>query len=294
VGAEIENVVNSLGGPGSGYEFFGAAIQAPIVEETGKGFGLLLMFWFARKLFDGPVDGLVYAAWIAGGFAFTENILYFGSQLVTVGGVDGSVVELFLIRGIMSPFAHVMFTACTGIALGFAARRTGALGAIGYFLIGLVPAILLHALWNGALFFVDNFYVYFAVVQFPLFVLSILLVVALRRQETKLTHDRLAEYAAAGWFAADEVTSLAKRLHGRRARARVPQCGNTFGIRRASLSRDSALSRGAARQAQKPKRQHCLAQSWNRARLSPRLPKKLALKKFIAQRCGIACDSSGR
>ncbi len=209
VGAEIENLVNSLGGPGSGYEFFGAAIQAPIVEETGKAFGLLLMFWFARKLFDGPIDGLVYAAWIAGGFAFTENILYFGSQLVTVGGVDGSVVEIFLIRGIMSPFAHVMFTACTGIALGFASRRTGAFGAIGYFLIGLVPAILLHALWNGALFFVDNFYVYFAVVQFPLFVLSILLVATLRKQETKLTHDRLAEYAAAGWFAADEVTSLA-------------------------------------------------------------------------------------
>jgi hypothetical protein len=80
---------------------------------------------------------------------------------------------------------------------------------VGYFLIGLVPAILLHALWNGALFFVDNFYIYFFLVQFPLFILAILLVATLRKQETKLTQDRLAEYAAAGWFAPDEVASLA-------------------------------------------------------------------------------------
>lgn len=215
VGAEIDNVINGMGGPGSGYDFFSAVIQAPVVEETAKGLGVLLLFWVARKHFDGPVDGLVYAAWVAGGFAFTENILYFGSQLVEVGGFDASVFEIFLIRGIMSPFAHVMFTACTGIALGFAARRTNGFGAIGFFLLGLVPAILLHALWNGALFFVDNFFGYFFLVQFPLFLGAIALVLALRRQETKLTHDRLTEYAAAGWFAVDEVTALASP-NGRR------------------------------------------------------------------------------
>lgn len=209
VGSEIDAVVSSLGGLGSGYEFFQAVIQAPIVEEAAKGLGVLILFWVARRHFDGPVDGFVYAAWVAGGFAFTENILYFGSQLVESGGVDGGVLETFLIRGIMSPFAHVMFTACTGIALGFAARRTNGFGAIGYFLVGLVPAILLHALWNGALFFVSNFYVYFALVQVPLFVVGVLFVRALRRQEAKLTYDRLSEYAAVGWFAPAEVSALA-------------------------------------------------------------------------------------
>ena len=209
VGAEIDNVINSLGGAGSGYEFFSAAIQAPIVEEGGKGLGILVIFWFARKHFDGPVDGLVYAAWVAGGFAFTENIMYFGSQLLEVGGFDGSVYEIFLIRGLMSPFAHVMFTVCTGIALGFAARRTGAFGAIGFFLLGLVPAILLHSLWNGALFFVYDFYGYYGIVQVPLFVMGVVLVMYLRRQETKLTHDRLTEYANVGWFNPDEINALA-------------------------------------------------------------------------------------
>jgi RsiW-degrading membrane proteinase PrsW (M82 family) len=209
VGAEIDNVVNSLGGPGSGYDFFASVIEAPIVEEGGKGLGILILFWVARRYFDGPVDGLVYAAWVAGGFAFTENILYFGSQLLDVGGFDASVYEIFLIRGLMSPFAHVMFTACTGLALGYAARRTGAIGAIGFFLLGLVPAMLLHALWNGALFFVSDFFGYYFVVQFPLFLGAIALVLYLRRQESKLTFDRLTEYAAAGWFNPDEIAALA-------------------------------------------------------------------------------------
>lgn len=217
VGAEIDNVINALGGPGPGYEFFSAAIQAPIVEEAGKGLGLLLIFWFARRHFDGPVDGLVYGAWVAGGFAFTENILYFGSQLVESGGIDGDVFQIFLIRGLMSPFAHVMFTACTGFALGLAAHRTGAFGAIGFWLLGLIPAMLLHALWNGSLFFVTDFFGYYALVQFPLFVLAVWFVFYLRRREARITHDRLAEYAAAGWFAPDEVDALATGAGRRQA-----------------------------------------------------------------------------
>ena len=196
VGAAFDIVVVALsGGDDFAYEFIGSAIQAPLVEETGKGLGVLIVLWAARRYFDGPVDGIVYAAWVAGGFAFTENILYFGSQLVDSGGIDGSVLEIFLIRGMMSPFAHVMFTSFVGLALGLAARNAGALGAIGYFLLGLVPAVLLHALWNGALFFVSDFYGYYAIVQVPLFVIAILLVVFLRRQESKLTFDRLSEYA---------------------------------------------------------------------------------------------------
>jgi len=220
VGAQIENAVYSLGGPGPAYQFFGAAIQAPIVEEAGKGLGLLLIFLFARKHFDGPIDGLVYAAWIAGGFAFTENILYFGAELLNSGGSIGAVTSIFFMRGIMSPFAHVMFTAATGLLLGIAARRASTAGGIGFFFIGLIPAILLHALWNGALFFVgDFFFGYYALVQFPLFVGAVLLVIFLRKKEAKLTHDRLSEYAAVGWYNPDEINALATGAGRRQAMA---------------------------------------------------------------------------
>ena len=228
VGAEVDNVINSLGGPGPDYEFFGAVVQAPIVEEVGKGLAILIIFFAARKHFDGPVDGLVYSAWVAGGFAFTENILYFGSQIIAQEGI----VEIFIVRGIMSPFAHLMFTAFIGIALGLAARRGGTLTAIGYFIVGLIPAILLHAFWNGALFFVSDFFGYYFLVQVPLFVATIALVIFLRRQESKLTHDRLAEYASVGWINSDEVNALATRAGRKQAIAWASRQGKADEMKR--------------------------------------------------------------
>jgi len=217
VDAEIQNVIAAAGGPGPGYDFFSAAIQAPIVEEVGKGLGVLILFWAVRRHFDGPVDGIVYAAWVAGGFAFTENILYFGQALMD--GSTATTVETFFVRGIMSPFAHVMFSACLGAAVGFAAQRTGAFGVLGYFLLGLVPAVLLHAFWNGALFFVGDFYGYYVLVQVPMFLIAIGVVALLRAQEKRLTAVRLTEYAEAGWLHPQEVAMIATSAGRRQAHA---------------------------------------------------------------------------
>jgi RsiW-degrading membrane proteinase PrsW (M82 family) len=217
VDAEIQNVIAAAGGPGPGYDFFSAAIQAPIVEEVGKGLGVLLLFWAVRRHFDGPVDGIVYSAWVAGGFAFTENILYFGQALLD--GSTATTVETFVVRGIMSPFAHVMFSACLGAALGFAARRAGAWGVLGYFVLGLVPAVLLHAFWNGALFFVGDFYGYYLLVQVPLFLVAVWLVTLLRGQERRLTQARLNEYAEVGWLHPQEVAMIASTAGRRQAMA---------------------------------------------------------------------------
>jgi RsiW-degrading membrane proteinase PrsW (M82 family) len=200
-------------------EILGGVIQAPLVEEFAKGLGILLIFLAARKYFDGPVDGVVYAATIAAGFAFTENILYFGRELVE-GGTLGGAIGIFVVRGVMSPFAHVMFTICTGIAIGIATRRTGVAGGILAFFLGLIPAMLLHALWNGASYVVgDAFLIYYVIVQIPLFVGAIVLVVQLRKAETRTTRERLSEYAAAGWYNPDEIVALATPAGRRQALA---------------------------------------------------------------------------
>ncbi|MFN4001984.1 PrsW family intramembrane metalloprotease [Microcella sp.] len=212
VDAEIQNVIAAAGLGEFGAEFFGAAIQAPIVEEVGKGLGVLLLFFAVRRHFDGPVDGIVYSAWVAGGFAFTENILYFGSELAA----GGAPVEVFFIRGIMSPFAHVMFTAFIGAAIGFAAQRPGWFRGVVAFIIGLIPAVLLHAFWNGVLFFISDFYGYYLLVQVPMFLVAVWLVTLLRRQERRITFERLSEYSAVGWLHPDEVAMLASP-GGRRA-----------------------------------------------------------------------------
>ncbi|SDK74163.1 Membrane proteinase PrsW, cleaves anti-sigma factor RsiW, M82 family [Cryobacterium psychrotolerans] len=216
----VQLTIRASGGELVGNDLVTGVVQAPIVEEAAKGFGVLLIFWAIRRHFDGPVDGIVYAATIAAGFAFSENIQYFGTAMADGG--PGVLGVTFLLRGVFSPFAHVMFTACTGLALGIAARRTGAFGAIGYFVIGLIPAVLLHALWNGAsLVFVGDSALlrYYVFVQVPLFIGAILVVNLMRRQERQVTQARLNEYSAAGWFTPEEVAMLATAAGRRQALA---------------------------------------------------------------------------
>ena len=207
--------------PSGSADLLGMVVQAPVVEEIAKGAGILLLLLVRRRIFDGPVDGIVFAAAVAAGFAFTENILYFGSALLTAGG--STVYQLgftFILRGLLSPFAHVLFTACTGLALGLAARRAGNAWVGPAFVLGLVPAILGHMLWNGgpALLFGD-FFVFYFLLQVPFFVLAVTGVWFLRRSEQRLTRRRLGEYAEAGWFSDAEVDMLATGAGRRRAMA---------------------------------------------------------------------------
>lgn len=202
----------------------GAVVVAPVVEESIKALGVLLVFLAWRRSFDGPVDGLVYAATVAAGFAFVENILYFGSALALAadhpdaGQVVGTV---FMMRAVMSPFAHVLFTACTGLALGLAAQQRNRDAWLWTLPVGLLIAIGLHGLWNGSALMGDGtgFVVLYVVLQVPLFLGAVGLAVWLRRREAVVVRDRLAEYAAAGWLAPVEVTMLASLGERRRARS---------------------------------------------------------------------------
>ncbi|PPI27716.1 PrsW family intramembrane metalloprotease [Rathayibacter sp. AY1B5] len=212
----VQIAVYASGQQPSGSDFVGAVIQAPVVEETAKGIGVLLVLLIWRRTFDGPVDGIVYAAVVASGFAFVENILYFGSALVE-GGL-GSLAVTFFLRGVLSPFAHVLFTACTGAALGFASNRP-AVARLPIALLGLALAAVLHALWNGSSFLVSDWFGFYGVVQVPLFAVAVVVVVLLRRQERRVTLRRLDDYAVAGWLSPAEVRMIGT-AEGRRTAAR--------------------------------------------------------------------------
>jgi RsiW-degrading membrane proteinase PrsW (M82 family) len=231
-------------------DFFGSVIQAPLVEEGFKGLGLLLVFWMGRRAFDGPVDGVVYGAMIGAGFAFTENVQYFA-----ISTIEGGALQLgftFFLRAILSPFAHAMFTACTGFALGLAARRGLRAGpAILLAVVGYVAAVLLHALWNGSTFVVGGgiagFLGYYVVLQVPIFALFVWGVVMLRREEARLTRRRLGDYAAAGWFTPQEVDMLATPAGRRMGRAWAAGLPGGRGRLMNSFIRDAAAL-AAARQ----------------------------------------------
>jgi RsiW-degrading membrane proteinase PrsW (M82 family) len=200
----------SAGLGGASPDVVGPVFQAPIVEEVAKGLGVLILAVSRRSHFDGPVDGIVYAGTIAAGFAFTENVLYFGSALSDPAGLGG-LVMVFVMRGLFSPFAHVMFTGALGLVLGLAVAKGRTRGRLVFaFLIGLVPAIAGHMLWNGGLvvLFTDFFSFYF-LVQLPLFIAVIAVVLGLRRAERAVTYQRLAEYSGSGWLTGQEVDMVA-------------------------------------------------------------------------------------
>ena len=99
-------------------------VAAPVVEEAAKGFFLLLMLWWRRHELDGILDGLVYAGMVGIGFAFVENILYLaaaynGTDATGPGGAE-ALTGTFILRCLVSPFAHPLFTSFIGIGVGIA------------------------------------------------------------------------------------------------------------------------------------------------------------------------------
>lgn len=146
-------VVNTLTGAVLG-NAFSAVVSAPVIEEGTKGLGLIVLLIFFRRYFDDILDGIIFAGVIALGFATVENILYYGREIAA--GDKGNFQVIFIARGIFSPFAHVTFTAMTGIGCGIA--RESHKPVIKYLLplVGYGAAVFLHAFWNGTLTFVGG------------------------------------------------------------------------------------------------------------------------------------------
>nr|WP_308369407.1 MULTISPECIES: PrsW family intramembrane metalloprotease [unclassified Streptomyces] len=193
----------------------GSVAIAPVVEEIAKAAAVLLVFVFRRRQFTGPADGLVAAGFTATGFAFTENILYFGNafgeDLASGSGVlESMTAATFFVRAIVSPFAHPLFTALTGLGFGAAALSSRRARRIGLPLLGLAPAIGVHALWNSSSRFGEyGFYVVYGCVMVPAFGLLLGLAVRIRRRRLRAVAAELAVYASAGWLGAAEVPALA-------------------------------------------------------------------------------------
>lgn len=189
---------------------------APVVEESLKTLGVLLIWLFRRHEFDGVVDGIVYAGLAAAGFAFAENVLYFGQGFLEGGG-EG-LIAVFVVRGVLGPFAHPVFTCAAGIAIGYVAHRRGAVQVV-VPLLGLAVAIALHAGWNlSAVIGLDGYVARYLVLQLPVFLAAVGFAVWSRRREGRLIAAHLAGYAANGWFTPAEVAMLSSLPARREAR----------------------------------------------------------------------------
>ena len=194
-----------------------AVFVAPFVEEAAKGLFVLLIWRLAKREFDGITDGMVYAGVTAAGFAFTENIQYLAIAWVE-HGQDG-LTATFVGRCLLSPFAHPMFTICTGIGIGVASMSRNKLTRVLAPLAGFVLAVIAHAVWNlAAVSGGEGLIAVYLVVQIPLFLAFLGFVVWVRRREGRLIGQFLNTYADAGWLSSAEVAMLASMPKRREAR----------------------------------------------------------------------------
>src|SRR5215203_3867789 len=139
-------------------ESFGSAVAAPLVEEVAKGLALIAafgFFWWAARRFgmvelEGVTDGMVYGTAVGLGFAFTEDLLYLFNTANQQGLGAGlseyaSRVDFFGV----GQLGHAVYTGAFGAGLGLATWSWSWRGRLSFPLLGLVAAMLMHAVHNG-------------------------------------------------------------------------------------------------------------------------------------------------
>lgn len=139
--------VYTLTGSVSAADFSTTSIAAPIIEEALKGLAVLVVFLMFRDEFDSILDGIVYGAITAMGFAAIENVLYIYRNGFQEGGWEGFWVLVF-IRVVLVGWMHPFFTAFTGIGLAVARISKNTLVKIIAIPAGYTVAVLTHAFHN--------------------------------------------------------------------------------------------------------------------------------------------------
>lgn len=210
----------------------GAVVTAPVTEELTKGLFVLLLVWFRRRELDGVLDGIVYAGMVGIGFAFTENILYLGSAYMGAdgaGGGLGSALGLFIVRGIVSPFAHPFFTAFIGIGIGLAVTTRRPVVRVLAPLVGFGLAVLTHALWNGSLLLADGAFALptYLLVMVPAFLVLTGFAIWSRRRERAMLVRALTDCAHRGFLHPAEIPWLASLTARKVARSHAHRAGGS-------------------------------------------------------------------
>jgi len=120
---------------------------APIIEEGLKGIAVLLVFLVFRKEFDSILDGIVYAAITALGFAATENVIYIYEQGFQQNGFLG-LMWLAVVRDIIVGWQHPFYTSFIGIGLAIARLNRNEVVKILAPIAGWLLAVTTHSLHN--------------------------------------------------------------------------------------------------------------------------------------------------
>jgi RsiW-degrading membrane proteinase PrsW (M82 family) len=211
-----------------------AALTAPVIEETYKYLGIVLIYLIARLEIDDLIDGFVYGALIGLGFAVAEDIFYF---IFVFGGDVASVIEGFYIRVIASGlYGHVTFTGIAGIGFAYFVTRRFDTALWKRFLVAaglLLLAMAAHFVWNSPWFDTLPILLYGVVKGAPFLIgLLVLLWLARRREHAALSEVLATEVGKPGLLA-PELELIRDPGSRRAARKRVkaasgPNAERTF------------------------------------------------------------------
>jgi RsiW-degrading membrane proteinase PrsW (M82 family) len=189
-------------------------VSAPVVEEALKAVILVRFYTRRRDEFDGVVDGLIYAAMVGLGFAFAENVDYYGRALQK-DGMAGLAVT-FTLRAVIASFSHPLFTGFTGLGLGLArqSRRRWVIRAAP--IAGFAGAVGLHAIWNAGASAGLMFFAVYVLLMIPALGALFATVAVALKFEGRVIRTHLAGEVATGLVAADEYARLCSvrgRMH---------------------------------------------------------------------------------
>jgi protease PrsW len=139
-------------------------------------------------------------------------VLYYGRGLLEHG--FGGLVILFLLRGILSPFAHVTFTAMTGIGCGIARESHNFILRLTMPFIGYLVAVTLHAIWNGTptFFGFQGFWLGYLFLQVPFFAIFCVFAGFIMFRQNRILKEMLAIDVARGLITDEQYKTATSAL----------------------------------------------------------------------------------
>ncbi len=200
-----------------------AIFSAPFSEEATKATVLFLLLILLRREIVSRLGVVMLSGLSAVGFAFTENIIYYGRVIsyalndISVADPEAAIREIVLMRGVYTSFGHPLFTmlTATGLVVGIAARSriVRIVAPLGGFLLSVAG----HMLFNGLASTrpTDSLRVHWimALILVGLILVSLVVSVA---QQARLIRHRLSDYVAGGWLSQRDVELFSgpfKRFH---------------------------------------------------------------------------------
>jgi RsiW-degrading membrane proteinase PrsW (M82 family) len=123
-------------------------VAVGFIEESAKLIvpAVLLIVWRQHRQ---PADGLLVGVAAGAGFAALETMGYAFVALISSRGSLAAVDSILLLRGLLSPAAHMAWTGLTATALWYAAYQGWKRGPVLRFVAVFVLAVALHATWDS-------------------------------------------------------------------------------------------------------------------------------------------------